>query len=849
MKKILLLSMSLALGFCAFAQQRVAKSDIRQATVKVAKVAVGNETINPTAANFAPQTAKSVVVNRYDDISDYEAMMTTYDLQSTHFCSNRMYQLPNGSVGIVATLSHQDNQMASDRGTGYNFFNGESGEWGEMPESRIESMSTSGPTIAQWGERGEILISHSPMRCWTREIAGEGEWEYRGVLPIHPDDYPYTDDAAWPRVATSGVNHNIIHVIGNIQHQVSSDEVYNHQVYLRSEDAVNWEISYGPLADVGYESGSFSSDDYAIAANGHTVAILYTGSLTNSVWMFKSTDDGLTWNARRVWEDPYEGIDLSDPNLAYTDTLFRPMNGAIAIDNNDVVHVALNTFEMAHWAETAPGYYDYFYDLTIDGILYWNDTQEGPIADTYHEEYVGTPFEEHFANPNPHHAARLWWPDPDAPGYFRMDSDSTKWIGYIPMFEGIGWNNDLFYNEADYRQLFYGASGHPALSCDPYGNLACAFSAPNLSREDANSGKYLRSIYISYRNADEGYWYQVEDDITDPELDYMFLLSDNLFTLSVNNTVNPGEFWFGFQSDDQIGMYFGNGQYTASENIIHATKITKSMWIPAGREWYYEIENENGSITYQYMYQAGDSIINNDTAHILVKINTLYDKELYDEVTHEYVYERDGKLYWWNKTLGMFTVLYDYSAEVGDEWEIKVGSESLMMHVDAVENIEYEGRTYRMLHVSDPDDLFSGNIVCGIGHLTSFFPERLMRNEEGMRVEGLRCYWVDFKLAFKYGEEDCDAIYSDIHGVEEDVPSTPSKGLVVYPNPTNGVLFVETRHGTSLPDLTYRITNLMGQTLLTGQITSEIQQIDVTNLPEGMYFITLAGETQKFMVR
>jgi hypothetical protein len=282
-------------------------------------------------------------------------------------------------------------------------------------------------------------------------------------------------------------------------------------------------------------------------------------------------------------------------------------------------------------------------------------------------------------------------------------------------------------------------------------------------------------------------------------------------------------------------------------NITEAVVLNEIF--PLGSEWYYEIQNENGSITYQNMYQAGDTIINDDTAHILVKINTLYDKDLIEEVTHEYVYERDGKLYWWNKTLEEFTVLYDFGAQEGDEWEIKVGNESLIMHVDAVETVEYEGKTYRMLRVSDPDDLFSGNIVCGIGHLTSFFPERLMRNDEGFRVEGLRCYWIEDELVFKTGDEDCDAIYEELHGVEEDGPSTPSTGLMVYPNPTNGVLFVETVCTPSLPTQTYRITNLMGQTLLTGQITAEIQQIDVTNLPEGMYFISIGGETRKFMVR
>jgi len=174
------------------------------------------------------------------------------------------------------------------------------------------------------------------------------------------------------------------------------------------------------------------------------------------------------------------------------------------------------------------------------------------------------------------------------------------------------------------------------------------------------------------------------------------------------------------------------------------------LFSPIGNEWYYEIENENGSITYQYLYQAGDTIVQDEPTHILVKINTLYDKDLHQDVTHEYVYERDGKVYWWNKTLEEFTVLYDFGAHEGDTWVTKVGTETLTMHVDAEEIVEYEGRFYRMLHVSDTDDIFSGDIVCGIGHLTSFFPERLMDNGDGIRVEGMRCYWVENELPYLY---------------------------------------------------------------------------------------------------
>ena len=332
-------------------------------------------------------------------------------------------------------------------------------------------------------------------------------------------------------------------------------------------------------------------------------------------------------------------------------------------------------------------------------------------------------------------------------------------------------------------------------------------------------------------------------------------------TYYIDNDQDPYDDWFLVDNDTiHIGqeitatftskILIDNGLDFYYRIHINEAEVV-NQGFPLGSEWYYEIQNENGSITYQYMYLAGDTIVQDEPTQILVKINTLYDKDLHEEVTHEYVYERDGKVYWWNKTLEEFTMLYDFRAEAGDEWEIKVGTESLVMHVDAVENIEFEGKTYRLLHVSDPDDLFSGDIVYGIGHLTSFFPERLMDNGDGVRVEGLRCYWVEDELVFNPDGEDCDAIYEELHGIEEDGPSTPSTSsgtLTVYPNPTNGILFVETRHGMSLPDQTYRITNLMGQTLLTGQITSETQQIDVTALPEGMYFITVGEGTRKFVV-
>jgi serine protease AprX len=65
----------------------------------------------------------------------------------------------------------------------------------------------------------------------------------------------------------------------------------------------------------------------------------------------------------------------------------------------------------------------------------------------------------------------------------------------------------------------------------------------------------------------------------------------------------------------------------------------------------------------------------------------------------------------------------------------------------------------------------------------------------------------------------------------------------IYPNPAYDVLFVLSENINS----EYRIINILGETVIFGKIASENHQIDVSSLPEGMYFITVDGSTIKFL--
>jgi len=468
--------------------------------------------------------------------------------------------------------------------------------------------------------------------------------------------------------------------------------------------------------------------------------------------------------------------------------------------------------------DTLVGYEAPYLTWTLDGGVTWDSTRIAFMED--HQE-----ISDMLVNENGDVYVSIWYYiGPNIGIYHSTLSDMSNWE--LVAFEDVGIKDMAF---------------------DPEGNIVCGVYFGG----EFSGFEHVPGFYAFWANrvgiADNGIVYKAavtmnDDAVLAYSLDHGEHFFNTVENLPLSEPAPGGEDGFLSKGRDNHLYFHGNGQYWKS--IPNANDIPTAFPLPS--EWYYEIQFDDGSVTYQHLECVGDTTIGTERPKIIVRSNTHYDRDGETEVTREYVYEQNNVVYWWNKDLQEFTTLYDLAANEGDEWEIKVGTESLTMHVDGVENYDYEGKTYRMLHVSDAQDLFSGDIVCGLGHLTSFFPEKLMRHNADFTVNGLRCYWVGDALLYHNGEEDCDAIYSEIHGVEEDGPSTGSVAFTVYPNPTNGVLFVQTLRATSLP-AQYRITNLIGQNMLTGNISDGTQLIDIESLPAGMYFISVGEQTLKFV--
>ncbi len=83
---------------------------------------------------------------------------TYYGIKQMQQCQNRIYCFEDGTIGATYTFGIDWPGFSGDRGTGYNYFDGN--EWNEWPAERIESDRSGWPSYAPLGENGELIVSH-----------------------------------------------------------------------------------------------------------------------------------------------------------------------------------------------------------------------------------------------------------------------------------------------------------------------------------------------------------------------------------------------------------------------------------------------------------------------------------------------------------------------------------------------------------------------------------------------------------------------------------------------------------------------------------------------------------------
>lgn len=357
MKKLLLLSLALSLSICAFSQTRARVSNaLKNISVQRVHTPLTDESSAVFTQPANPTVSRAMIP------SETQIGTTFYDLQTNGSLSSRFYRYADGTMAFVWTRGMTAAGSWPDRGTGYNYFDGTS--WGAQPTARIETMRTGWPSYAPLGANGEMVVTHraANLNIAKRTQKGTGTWTesiFEGPTP--------TEKLTWPRVITSGADHNTIHLLAN------SYSAYEGQpsalLYSRSQDAGgSWDISNVVLPGTGADSYTdIGGDEYIWAEpRANTLAFLVSSKWAD-MFLMKSTDNGDTWTKTIIWEHPYPMWDWT--NTITTDTVWVPESATIALDKNGNAHVAFGIGRIKH---DAAGETFNFWPYT-DGIGYWNE--------------------------------------------------------------------------------------------------------------------------------------------------------------------------------------------------------------------------------------------------------------------------------------------------------------------------------------------------------------------------------------------------------------------------------------------------------------------------------------------
>ena len=105
-------------------------------------------------------------------------------------------------------------------------------------------------------------------------------------------------------------------------------------------------------------------------------------------------------------------------------------------------------------------------------------------------------------------------------------------------------------------------------------------------------------------------------------------------------------------------------------------------------------------------------------------------------------------------------------------------------------------------------------------------------------LERLTAEQADAEIAMRatsdgqYVDFNFRVIMNYVEGLEED-----AMAMLVYPNPTNGMITVHLDESQSFD---YEVYNLMGQCVLNGQAQNGSAQIDLSSCHQGVYFVAVS---------
>jgi len=449
----------------------------------------GEEVLSHLMVNPNPTTSPNAKLASANEVV---IGTTTYDLQSNAAVQNRIVHHDDGTISAGWTTSQQLNASWTDRGTGYNFFDGTT--WGMAPLNRLESSRGGWPSIIAMGSGKEASITHNTdnahINMTHRSTVGTGSWTEQNISSLNDSTGIYRD-MIWNRSAVGGLNKETIHMIAVTASSNFAGLPFNGLdgalVYYRSQDeGVTWDIQDMQLP--GMDTSMFtgmSGDVYTVTAQGETVVVGYFNDWGDS-FIVKSIDNGTTWEKTTFLDFPVDkyamddGLDLDNDSI-YDQVYSTDNYGAVILDANGQAHVFYGimmyldddlTDASSSWF---PG---------INGIAYWNESMGEDV----------TPATVHAGDTS------LWYSD--------MMNDN--WIVQAPDLNGDGIVGGVD-STGGYALYYASRASMPNAGISANGEIYLSFSGYTETAD--NGSQVFRHLYIT-KSSDGGSTWKTPVDVT-----------------------------------------------------------------------------------------------------------------------------------------------------------------------------------------------------------------------------------------------------------------------------------------------------------------------------------------------